>query len=87
MEPEIDFELLTSHEAARMAVDHAAIIAEAWGDHYPTEVFPEPGDTTELDAAALSHAMLVAAWAMRHASKMIAAQIRDGILDDDEEVD
>jgi hypothetical protein len=71
-------------EAARMAVDMAAIIAEAWSDHYPEEVFPPPPDARTLPEESQSLAARYAAWAMRHASMMIAAQIRDDILESDD---
>lgn len=71
-------------QAARMAVDMAAIIAEAWSDHYPEEVFPNPPDARTLPKEFQLLAAQYAAWGMRHASMMIAAQIRDDILEADD---
>jgi hypothetical protein len=65
----------------------AAEIAEAWANHYPIEAFPDPEDARTLPHDVQIHVMQAAAWAMRHAARMIAAQLRDPASDDGEEDD
>ena len=44
-----------------------AVIAQEWAKHYPISVFPEDGTSIDCQSAS----------AMRHASKVIAAAIRE----------